>query len=94
VRAGGLERLAARAADYARTPAAAPPVFVEEPLRPELSDQIGRITSATTVPVATGERLYSREEFRPEEAVRRAGAIGHRFRSPIWRHPDGSFAEW
>jgi galactonate dehydratase len=40
------------------------PLFVEEPLRPELSDQIGRITAATTVPVATGERLYSRQEFR------------------------------
>ena len=177
------------------------PLFVEEPLRPELSDQIGRITSATTVPVATGERLYSRQEFRTvleagvavvqpdashaggisevrriaalaeiydaqlaphcplgpialaaclqvgfatpnlliqeqsldvhdhagrdwaayltdtsmftlrdgwihrppapglgvevdEDAVRRADAVGHRFRSPVWRHTDGSFAEW
>jgi galactonate dehydratase len=29
-----------------------------------------------------------------EEAVRRAAAIGHRWRPPVWRHPDGSFAEW
>jgi galactonate dehydratase len=29
-----------------------------------------------------------------EEAVRRADAIGHKWRSPLWRHPDGSFAEW
>jgi len=21
-------------------------------------------------------------------------AIGHRWRNPIWRHADGSFAEW
>ena len=177
------------------------PMFVEEPLRPEFSDQIDRITTATTIPVATGERLYSRPEFRPvlqagvavvqpdashaggisevrriaalaeiydaqlaphcplgpvalaaclqigfatpnlliqeqalevhdhagrdwtgyltdtgpftlhdgwidrftgpglgievdEDAVRRADAVGHRFRSPVWRYPDGSFAEW
>jgi galactonate dehydratase len=27
-------------------------------------------------------------------AVERAAAIGHRWRNPVWRHPDGSFAEW
>ncbi len=29
-----------------------------------------------------------------EVAVRRAAEIGHRWRGPLWRHPDGSFAEW
>jgi galactonate dehydratase len=29
-----------------------------------------------------------------DAAVRRAAEIGHRWRNPIWRHPDGSFAEW
>lgn len=29
-----------------------------------------------------------------EDAVRRAHAQRHRWRNPIWRHPDGSFAEW
>lgn len=29
-----------------------------------------------------------------EEAVRAADAEGHRWRNPIWEHPDGSFAEW
>jgi galactonate dehydratase len=29
-----------------------------------------------------------------EDAVRRAAEIGHRWRGPVWRHPDGSFAEW
>lgn len=28
------------------------------------------------------------------EAVERAAAVGHRWRNPVWRHPDGSFAEW
>jgi galactonate dehydratase len=29
-----------------------------------------------------------------EEQVRRAATFGHRWRSPVWRHDDGSFAEW
>ncbi len=29
-----------------------------------------------------------------EDAVRRAAETGHRWRGPVWRHPDGSFAEW
>lgn len=29
-----------------------------------------------------------------EDAVTRAAAIGHRWRPPVWRHEDGSFAEW
>ncbi|MGP3983598.1 galactonate dehydratase [Streptomyces sp. KR80] len=29
-----------------------------------------------------------------EAAVRRAAETGHRWRSPVWTHPDGSFAEW
>ena len=29
-----------------------------------------------------------------EEAVKRGAAIGHRWRPPVWRHEDGSFAEW
>jgi galactonate dehydratase len=41
------------------------PAFLEEPVRPEHSGLIGRLTAATSVPVATGERLYSREEFLP-----------------------------
>jgi galactonate dehydratase len=41
------------------------PAFLEEPLRPEHSHRIGQLTAATAVPIATGERLYSREDFRP-----------------------------
>jgi galactonate dehydratase len=29
-----------------------------------------------------------------EAAVRAADRAGHRWRNPVWRHPDGSFAEW
>lgn len=40
------------------------PMFVEEPVVPELSSELGRICGSTSVPVATGERLYSRWDFR------------------------------
>ncbi|MEU8421018.1 galactonate dehydratase [Micromonospora sp. NPDC048835] len=177
------------------------PLFVEEPLRPEYSSDIDRIVTATSLPIATGERLYTRREFRDvldagvavvqpdlshaggisevrriaavaemydavlaphcplgpialaaclqidlavpnfliqeqalgihynngqdglnylvdadvlrlrdghverldapglgievdERAVREAAARGHRFRSPVWRGPDGAFTEW
>lgn len=40
------------------------PAFVEEPLRPEHSALIGSIVASTSIPIATGERLYSRMEFR------------------------------
>jgi galactonate dehydratase len=29
-----------------------------------------------------------------EAAVRGADAVGHRWRPPVWRHEDGSLAEW
>ena len=29
-----------------------------------------------------------------EEVVRAKAAEGHRWRNPVWRHPDGSIAEW
>lgn len=176
------------------------PMFVEEPVLPELpADVLASVVSASTVPIATGERLYSRWEFKPvldagvavvqpdpshaggiselrrigslaeiygasiaphcplgpislaaslqvafttpnfliqeqsagmhyhgtdptylvdmapvrvvdgwiarptgpglgvevdEVAVRRAAEVGHSWRSPVWRHDDGSFAEW
>ncbi|MBE9373950.1 galactonate dehydratase [Saccharopolyspora sp. HNM0983] len=177
------------------------PMFVEEPLVPELSADLRRICDSTTIPIATGERLFSRWDFRDvlpagiavaqpdlshaggisecrriaamaeaygvglaphcplgpvalaaslqvdfaspnaliqetslgihynqgsdlldyladasvfefadghverltapglgvqidEQAVRKAAEVGHRWRSPIWRHEDGGFAEW
>ncbi len=29
-----------------------------------------------------------------EEYVRERAAVGHRWRNPVWRHKDGSVAEW
>jgi galactonate dehydratase len=29
-----------------------------------------------------------------EDAVRAADQTAHRWRSPVWRRPDGSFTEW
>jgi len=29
-----------------------------------------------------------------EDHVRKMAAIGHNWRNPVWRHPDGSVAEW
>jgi galactonate dehydratase len=177
------------------------PLFVEEPLLPEERDGLREIVASTTIPIAAGERLYSRWDFkgvlesgiavaqpdlshaggisevrriaalaelygatlaphcplgpialaaslqvsfatpnfliqeqslgihyntgndlldylvdpevfrfdaghiarsdRPglgievdEKAVRRADTLGHAWRNPVWRHDDGSFAEW
>ncbi|MFB7251658.1 galactonate dehydratase [Microbacterium sp. NPDC056234] len=41
------------------------PFFIEEPVVPENSHVIGRMVDATTIPIATGERLYNRQEFLP-----------------------------
>jgi galactonate dehydratase len=177
------------------------PLFVEEPVVPEHGHALAGLVASTTIPLACGERLYSRWDFRPvleagvavaqpdvshaggisevrrigalaetygaglaphcplgpislaaslqvafatpnfviqeealgihynrgsdlldylldpavfafadghvarplgpglgidldEDAVRKAAAHGHRWRSPVWRHSDGAFAEW
>jgi galactonate dehydratase len=41
------------------------PFFLEEPVVPENSHLLGELVRSTTIPVATGERLYSRQEFLP-----------------------------
>ncbi|MGF3056729.1 galactonate dehydratase [Microbacterium sp. YY-01] len=41
------------------------PFFLEEPVVPENSHTIEKLVDATTIPIATGERLYSRQEFLP-----------------------------
>lgn len=40
------------------------PLFVEEPVLPEFARDLGFLAHATAVPLATGERLYSRWDFR------------------------------
>ncbi|MFF0311233.1 galactonate dehydratase [Streptosporangium sp. NPDC004379] len=41
------------------------PFFVEEPVVPELTRELAAVTASTSIPIATGERLYSRWDFRP-----------------------------
>ena len=41
------------------------PLFIEEPVVPECSHLLSQVTSATTIPVAVGERLYSRWDVAP-----------------------------
>jgi galactonate dehydratase len=41
------------------------PLFVEEHILPELTFRLREVIESATVPVATGERLYSRGEFLP-----------------------------
>ncbi|GGQ10240.1 galactonate dehydratase [Streptosporangium pseudovulgare] len=41
------------------------PFFVEEPVVPELTRDLAAVTASTSIPIATGERLYSRWDFRP-----------------------------
>ncbi|MER6951289.1 galactonate dehydratase [Nonomuraea sp. NPDC000554] len=41
------------------------PLFVEEPLAPEYLHRLAELTAATDVPIALGERLYSRTDFLP-----------------------------
>ncbi|MGH2835242.1 MAG: galactonate dehydratase [Solirubrobacteraceae bacterium] len=40
------------------------PLFVEEPVLAEYSRDLSAIVAATSIPLATGERLYSRWDFR------------------------------
>lgn len=50
-------RLAARIEKY-------DPLWLEEPCPPEHYDEMGRVARATTIPIATGERLVTPHEFR------------------------------
>lgn len=41
------------------------PMFIEEPLLPEHLDALPELARHTTVPIATGERLFTRSDFKP-----------------------------
>lgn len=40
------------------------PMFIEEPVLPEHNDELASIANHTTIPIATGERMYSRWDFK------------------------------
>jgi galactonate dehydratase len=42
-----------------------------------------------TIPSGPGLGIEVNEEYVAERAN-----MGHRWRNPVWRHPDGSLAEW
>lgn len=41
------------------------PMFIEEPLLPEHLDALPELAKHTTIPIATGERLFTRTDFKP-----------------------------
>lgn len=63
---------AAMAIQYAEVLKPYRPWFLEEPCQPEDSDGIARVARATTIPIASGERLCHRREFLP---LLQSGAI-------------------
>jgi len=50
------------------------PLFIEEPCLPENVDTLARVAHATSIPIATGERLFTRWGFR-EVLEKQAAAI-------------------
>lgn len=40
------------------------PMFIEEPVLPENNEALREISNHTTIPIATGERMYSRWDFK------------------------------
>ena len=40
------------------------PMFIEEPVLPEHNDALADVRASTTIPIATGERMYSRWDFK------------------------------
>jgi galactonate dehydratase len=53
-----------RAVELCKVVAPFRPMFVEEPLRPENRDAMAKLRELVDVPLATGEMLYTRYEFR------------------------------
>ena len=64
------------------------PLFVEEPVVPELVAELSRICASTTVPIATGERLYSRWDFRKALDSGVALSLSHRGRCALAKEHD------
>jgi galactonate dehydratase len=55
----------ANALEFCRALAPYRPYFVEEPVPPENVDAMAEVRRASPVPIATGERLLTRHDFRP-----------------------------
>jgi len=64
---------AAMAIVYAKAVEPYHPMFIEEPVLPEHSAQIPRVAQMTSIPIATGERIFTKYGFRP---ILEAGGVG------------------
>jgi len=64
-----------RAVDVCNTVAPFHPLFVEEPLRPEHVEAMAEVRIKSQAPIATGEMLYTKWEFRDLLRVRGADII-------------------
>lgn len=64
-----------KAIDLCQVVAPFRPMFVEEPLRPENVDAMAEVRAKSPVPIATGEMLYTKWEFRDLLKVRGADII-------------------
>jgi galactonate dehydratase len=53
-----------RALELCKALAPYQPFFIEEPLRPENYEAMAKLSQHTELPIATGEMLYTRHEFR------------------------------
>jgi galactonate dehydratase len=49
------------------------PMFIEEPVLPENIDELARVARSTTIPIATGERLFTKWGFR--EVLEKGAAV-------------------
>ena len=41
------------------------PLFIEEPMLPGQVPELEKLYGQTTIPIALGERLFTRQDFRP-----------------------------
>ncbi len=65
----------ARAIELCQVVAPYRPMFVEEPVRPENVEAMAEVRAKSTVPIATGEMLYTKWEFRDLLKARGADII-------------------
>jgi len=65
----------ARAIELAKALEPVRPFFIEEPLRPENRAALAKVREHVSVPIATGEMLYTRYEFRELLALQAADII-------------------
>ncbi len=59
----------AEAVEFARLVEPSRPMWLEDPIRPEFTAEMGDVARRTTVPIATGERFLGLAEFRQQIAA-------------------------